>query len=220
MRTVSKLLRDSAVAGLIAMAAAPGALIALSGTAAMAEGKGDRADKAIAEAQGKVDMAAKLPVHGNVADMQAQASAALRDAREAQASGHKEAAINQAMKASEIADRAMAEARTAQADVNASHAADVQAAQQAAMAANDRAAAAEQTAQAAQADAAAARATPPIVVAQAPQPAPTTTEVTTSTSTTAARPAATRHVVKKTVTRRPATAAAATKTTTTVTTRN
>jgi hypothetical protein len=216
MNTMSRFFRDSSVAASIALAAAPGALIVLAAPA-LAEGKGDRADKAIAEAQGKVDIAAKLPTVGDVAHMQADASTALRESREARSAGHKDQAIELAMKASEISDRAVAEAKTAQSQAAATASADVASAQANAADATARAEAAEQAARTAAADAAAARAAPPVIVATAPQP--TTTEVTTTTTKAAPVATATRkRVVRKTTVARPAARAVSETTTTKVTT--
>ncbi len=212
MTSISRFFREPSVAALLALAAAPGALIVLTATPAHAEGKGDRADKAIAEASGKVDIAAKLPTAGAVPQMQADASAALREARELRSSGKKDEAIALAMKASEISDRAVAEAKMAQAQNNAAASADVASAQASAADANARADAAEQAARAASADAAAARAAPPVLIAQAQQP--TTTEVTTTTTKAAPTTARRRTVVRKT-TARPVARVAATETTTT-----
>ncbi|MDO6415524.1 hypothetical protein Q4F19_14125 [Sphingomonas sp. BIUV-7] len=217
MNRINRFFRDTSVAGLIALAATPGILIALTAPA-HAEGKGDRADKAIAEAQGKVDMAAKLPGGGATAQMQADASAALRESREARSSGHKEEAITLAMKGSELSDRAVAEAKTVSAQRAANASADVASAQASAADANARAASAEQAANAASADAAAARAAPPVVIAQAP--APTTTEVTTTTTKAAPSVATKKRVVVRKTTARPAARVAETTTTKVTTSQN
>ena len=81
---------------------------------ALAEGKGDRAQEAIARASGKIDAANKLGVGGEVPGMIARAQAALDTAKEDAASGHKEAAIADANHASQLADTALGVAQKRQ----------------------------------------------------------------------------------------------------------
>src|SRR4051812_4809234 len=96
MRNLTSLTRGVAMA----------ALLALTATPALAEGKGDRAKKAIAEAQGKVDAAAHAT--GDEAPrLKAEAAAALRQARSDFDAGHKEDAIDSANRASMLADSAI-----------------------------------------------------------------------------------------------------------------
>jgi hypothetical protein len=192
------------------------AVLALA-SPAQAEGKGDRAQQAIAAASAKVDTAAKIGAIGDVPHLVAQAEAALRAAKEDVAAGHKSTAIEDANKASMLADTAIGISQKHKAeavqDARADAAAATAAAQDSAAAANARADAAQQAAAASAADAAAARAAPPVIVA----PQPTTTTVSTETVksvNTTARPKKIVRVVKK----RPTTTHVAERTTTTVTT--
>jgi hypothetical protein len=162
------------------------ALLALSATAASAEGKKDRAREAIAAASAKIDAANKVGASGEVPRLQAEAQAALRTAREDLARGHKEEAIGEANHASQLADTAIGlaernheDAARAQRDHAEAAAAS---AQRDAAAANARADSAEHAAADAAASADAARNTPPpapvVIAAPAPPPpppAPTTT---------------------------------------------
>ena len=77
----------------IARGATACAVLALCATPVLAEGKGYRAQQALAMAQGKIDAAAKVNASAEVPDIEAQAEAALRAANEAVAAGHKEEAI-------------------------------------------------------------------------------------------------------------------------------
>lgn len=144
--------------------------------AAMAEGKADRARKAIAEAQGKIEAANKLAPNGEVPNLQAGAVSSLKLAREDLKSGNKDQSIAEAIHAGELADRAIGVSQRMQSAQADQHAADAAAAQQEAASANARAESAEASANAAAADAAAARAQPPVVIA----PAPTVTTETTT----------------------------------------
>ncbi|MBV9842530.1 MAG: hypothetical protein JOY99_13530 [Sphingomonadaceae bacterium] len=174
------------------------ALAALTAAPALAEGKGDRAQKAIAAAQAKIDSINVAGLTGDAPGLQARAKAALAHAREDVSAGDKEAGIRDAISASQLADQAIAAGQRnrdmatqahledAHAAVNAAQdqAADASAradsAQAQAADANARADAAQQAAASAQADAAAARAAPPA----------TTTTVTTvdKTHTSSAAP--------------------------------
>lgn len=174
------------------------ALLALTAAPAMAEGKGDRAKKAIAEAQGKVDAAGTAGAGGDAPRLTVEAQAALRTARDDFAAGHKESAIAAANHASQLADSAIAVSGQRKAQNQADAAATTAAAQQetaaareAADAANTRAASAEQTAASASAEAQALRNTPP--------PAPVTTVVTTTDTTRKVAAASSRSVPKKVV---------------------
>lgn len=179
-------------------AATLAALSMLSASPVAAEGKGDRAKAAVAEAQGKIDALNAMDARGEVPRMSADAMAALRSAQDQLRAGHKDAAIEAAHSASHIADTAIGVAQRERRESNAAAQADAamaaqaqvaaardqaaaaqdQAAdaQQRADAANARAASAEQAASAAAADAAAVR-------ASVQQPA---TSVTTETTRTAA----------------------------------
>jgi len=159
------------------------ALMAIA-TPALA-GDDERAGRAIAEAQGKLDAATNLGTTGEAPELHARAASALRSARENLKRGHEREAFDQANEASTLADLALNRAQQARQNADQAARADAEgavvAAQQQAADANARAAEAQRAAAAAAADAAAARAAPPVVVA-----APTTT-VTTET----VRPAAT-----------------------------
>lgn len=205
MFSAKHLLTGIAAAGVLAMAAA---------SPALAEGKGDRAQQAMAEAQGKIDTAGKLPQVGETAHLEIDAQNALRQAHELVSAGHKEEAIHAALHASELADRATAVSLQQQHAANVDARSNAAAAQSDAAQANARADAAEGAAKAAQADAAAARAQPPVVIAQA---APVATQVTTETTKSTTATPAKAHVVKKVV-RTPAHATTTEKTTTTVAT--
>lgn len=196
------------------------ALLLVSGPALA--GKKDRAQEAIAQAQGKIDAAHKMKVGDTNPAAIARAEASLRMAQERLKSGHKEAAIQAAIESQQFADTAIGHSQArAQADaqMQASSAAE---AQQDAAAANARAAAAEQAAASAASDAQAARAAAavPVVV---PAPAPAATTVTTETVKTVPATVVHRAVpVKRKVVRKtthPARATVVEKTTTTVTNR-
>ena len=92
------------------------ALALLVAGPALAEGKGDRAQEAIARASGKIDAANKVGVGGEVPGMIARAQAALDTAKEDAASGHKEAAIADANNASQLADTALGVAQKRRTD--------------------------------------------------------------------------------------------------------
>jgi hypothetical protein len=157
-------------------------------------GDEERARAAIAEAQGKIDAAARVNAGGVSPDAVASAQASLRLAQEELKSGHEQKAIQAALKSQQFADTAIGRTQQRQdATVNAQAGAVADAQAQAA-AATARAEAAEQAAASAAADAQAARSAPPVVIA----PTPTSTTVTTETVRTA--PAATR---TRTTTRRP-----------------
>ncbi|EQA99811.1 MASP [Sphingobium quisquiliarum P25] len=181
-------------------------------------GDEERALAAIAQAQGKIDAAAKLKASEIDPAVLAKAQASLRLAQERLESGKEQDAIKAAIEAQQFADTAIGQSQArveTDAQVQASTAA---AAQQDAAAANARADAAERAAAAAAADARAARA-----AAVAP-PEPAATTVTTETvktapaTTTRKTTSATRKAVRKT-TSAPARATVVEKTTTTVTNR-
>lgn len=188
----------------VSVAAMSAALI--FSTPAIAAGKHERAQAAIAEARAKIDASAKIGASTQSPRLQADAQAALRSAEERLARGDKDEAIAAAHRASQLADTALGEAqraRTMNAQAATANARDAAAdAQAQAAAANARANAAEQAAVNAQADAAIARATPAPIVMVAP-PAPPTTTVTTEVVKTAPvatpRPVAKRKVVRRTV---------------------
>ncbi len=195
-------------------------LLALATTPAMA-GKEDRAKRAIAEAQGKVDAAEKAGTGADAPGLIAEANAALRAAREDIAADHKTAAIQAASQASLLADRAIGVSNRNRVDAEAAARADAAAATvaaqnnasisaQSAQDANIRAAAAEQSAAVAKAQVEVLRSAPPPVAAVV-----TTTETTRTAS--AARPATKKKIVRRTIPARPATRAATTQKTTTTT---
>lgn len=178
-------------------------------------GDEERALAAIAQAQGKIDAAAKLKASDFDPAILAKAQASLRLAQEQLKSGKEQGAIKAAVEAQQFADTAIGRSQ-ARVETDAQiQASTTAAAQQDAAAANARADAAERAAASAAADAQAARA------AAAVAPVPATTTVTTETVKTA--PAATvrkaapakRKVVRKTTTA-PARSSVVERTTTTV----
>ena len=221
MRSVTMFMRGAALS----------ALLMVSATPALALSKTNLARTAIAEAEGKIAAANRAGVAGEAPHMTAQAEALLRDARAGLARGHKDRAIAEAHRASELADTAIGEAQRARADadtaqrVNAESAAaaareDAAAANARADAANARANTAEQAAASAANDAAAARAA---AEATPPAPAPITTVTTETVKQVATTPRTVTHrrIVRHT-THHPATRTARVteKTTTTVKTGN
>jgi hypothetical protein len=156
---------------------------------AYAEGKADRARQAIAEAQTKIETAESMGTSTAQPAQTAEANAALAHAKENLAAGHKPEAIEDAIRASALADTALglmqkhaqqhSEAVQAQAhaDSTAQAQATVDAAHQQADMANDRAARAENSAAASANDAAFARNA--AAAAQAQQPTQVQTTVTT-----------------------------------------
>lgn len=153
--------------------------LALIAGPALAEGKTDRARAAIAEARGKVETLGTINAAGDVPRLVAQAQAALRTAEDDLKGSHKEQAIADAHRASELADTAIGLSQKQQAQSQAADVAAAAATERQAADANARAAAAEQAADAAAADAAAAR-----TAAATPAPAPAPQPVTVTTETT------------------------------------
>lgn len=205
--------RKSMIAPLLAASA-----MALTVTPAHA-GKADRAREAIAAAEAKIHTAETMGAATEMPERNAAARAALARAKENLSASNKSTAINDAIHAGALADATIGELQrrkeAAVADANASRDADVTAAQQQAVAAqnqaadaNARAASAENSAARSAAEAQAAR------IAAQSQPAAVETTVTTSNAT-APRKAA-RTVTRKTTTTRTAPPATATTTTTTV----
>ena len=202
------------------------ALLLLS-SPAMAESQKDQARRAIAEATGKIDAAIKVGTGGGALELQNQAQASLRTAREDLAAGDKAQAIVDAHHASMLADSAIAEAQRSRLATENAQRSNTEALTSAALqetaAANARADAAQQSAAIANADAANARATPAPVIIMAPAPvAPTTTVTTETTKSVRAVPARTvRRRVTHRVVHRHVTAPhiVTEKTTTTVTTK-
>jgi hypothetical protein len=189
-----------------------------------AAGKSDRAREAIAAAEAKVHTAETLGASADSPREAADARASLAIAQEDFKSGHKEDAIQAAIRASALADtaigmserhkqaavaqaregqRATAEAARDQVVAAKDQAASAQdqaaAAQQQAADANARAQTAEQAAASSAADAAAAR-NAAVLAAQTPPPAPQV-ETTTTTSHATAGHRTTRKVVHHTTTR-------------------
>ncbi len=204
----------------LALGLAASACMTMS-TAASAEGKTDRARKAIAAAQAKIDAANIVGAAGDAPRLHAQAVSTLHTAQDELNHHAKDDAFRDATRASELADQALA---ASQSERNAAQQAATADAQRQAEDANSRAASAQAAAAAATADAAAARSAPPVIVqtpAPAPAPAAETTVTTTSTDQ-AATPATTVAPIRKRVVRRKATSharPATHRTTTTVTTR-
>ena len=155
--------------GLFARGACITALMLVSATPALAAGKHERAEAAIARAAAKIDAANKIGATGEVPGMVARAQAELAAAREDLHRGDKTEAFDRANHAGMVADTALGEAHRAQtaaardatdaavAGRNDAEAA-ASAAQDAAVDANDRAHAAEMRANSAQAAAASAEA--------------------------------------------------------------
>jgi hypothetical protein len=195
MRNMSNLGRGVALAALLAVTASP----------ALAEGKGDRAQKAIAEARGKVDAAERAGTTGDVPGLTARANAALRAAEEDVREGHKVAAIQAANRASELADTAIGVSNKqrddTQAAMNADAAARTDAARQQAAAAQDAAAAANARADTAQQQAAAAQAQADALRNQPPVATVTTTETTKHVASAAPTHRVVRRVITHPVTR-------------------
>lgn len=210
MRSIHNFARSVALSGLLLAAASP----------AFA-GEKDRARQSITEADAKIAAALQAGAAGESASLSTEAQASLREAREQLGRGHERQAINAALKASELADRALAESQKTQSATNAAVQAETQAAvgaaQADAAAANARAEAAQQAAQQAAADAAAARNAPPVVIAT-PAPAPAETTVTTSTQTSGATVTSGSGTVRKTPVRKRTTTTRTTRTTPKVTT--
>lgn len=205
--------RKSMIAPLLAASA-----MALTVTPAHA-GKADRAREAIAAAEAKIHTAETMGAASEMPERNAAARAALARAKENLSASNKSTAINDAIHASALADATIGELQrrkdAAVADANASRDADVSAAQQQAVAAqnqaadaNARAASAENSAARSAAEAQAAR------VAAQSQPAQVETTVTTQQPAAAAPRKAVRTVTRKTTTR--AVPAPTTTTTTTV----
>lgn len=180
-------------------------------TPAMAEGKADRAKKAIAVAEAKISAADTAGADTLLAVDQAKAKQALAAAREDLSAGRKEEAIETANHAAMIADANLGQAQRMKAEhtaarveaaktdaaiaqAQASEATQQAAAQQVA-AANERAANAEQAAQAAQQEAMAARASAQAAMEQ--KAAVETTVTTQNTGRVAARKVVRTRVVKK-----------------------
>jgi hypothetical protein len=206
MRNLSNLGRGVALA----------ALLAISATPAFA-GKEDRAKRAIAEAQGKIDAAEKAGTGGEAPGIIAQANSALRTAKEDLAADHNTSAIQAANRASTLADTAIGvankqriESEQAQRDNTAAAQLDASASAQEAAAAQARANAAEQAAATATAQAEALRNAPPVTAVV------TTTETTKQASSSSAS-APKKKVVRKTVARPAAARSATTEKTTTTT---
>lgn len=186
--------------------------VAWSGPA-MAEGKADRAKKAIAVAEAKISAADTAGADTLLAVDQAKAKQALADAREDLSAGRKEEAIETANQAAMIADANLGQAQRMKAERTAARVeaaktdaaiaqqqaseASQQAAAQQVAAVNERAANAEQTAQAAQQDAAAARANAQAALDQ--KAAVETTVTTQNTGRVAAKKVVKTRVAKKPV---------------------
>lgn len=180
-------------------------------------GDEERALAAIAQAQGKIDAAAKLKASEIDPAVLAKAQASLRLAQERLESGKEQDAIKAAIEAQQFADTAIGQSQ-ARVETDAQVQASTAAAQQDAAAANARADAAERAAAAAAADARAARAA--AVAPAEPAATTVTTETVKTAPATATRKttSATRKAVRKT-TSAPARATVVEKTTTTVTNR-
>lgn len=213
------MLRKTIFASLLASSA----MVLALATPAAANKTSDRAREAIAAAEAKIHSAETVGGSTAAPHNTAEARAALAVAKEDFASGHKDAAIQDAIRASALADTAIgisqqhkddavASAQDAQkASVDAARD-QVSSAQQQAVAAQQRAAdasaradTAQQSAAASAADAAAARNAAAIAVAQTPPATQVETTVTTQQPAIihhATRTRAMRHSTRTKVTRR------------------
>ena len=202
----------STIRGLLAASA-----LVLTATPAFA-GDEERALAAIAQAQGKINAAQRLPAtNPTTPELLAKAQASLRLAQESYKSGKEQAAIKSAVEAQQFADTMIGETQqhaNMDAQVQAQATVDAQAE---ASAANARADAAEQAAASAAADAQAAR---NAAAWAASKPATTTVTTETVKAAPAARSSSAKRIVRKTTTTAPARTASAERTTTTVTTQN
>lgn len=192
---------------IVAPLLAASAMIAGFSAPAHAEGKADRARKAIAAAEAKIDTADQLGTAEFRPGETAQAKAALAHAKENLSAGHKPEAIDDAIHAQALADTAIGMMQKHQAQVadrQAAHTAaalaDAQGqavqAQSQVDAANARADMAAAAAQSSAAEAASARQAAALAVANQQPPAPTTVQTTVTTQ------GATKARVKKTTVKR------------------
>src|SRR4051812_29491132 len=116
MSSIKKFAQSVALSGLLLTAATP----------AFA-GEKDRARQSIAEADAKIAASLQTGGAAEASSLPTEAQASLREAKEQLGRGHERQAINAAMKASELADRAMAEAQKTQGAANAAVQAQTQA---------------------------------------------------------------------------------------------
>lgn len=214
------MLRKTLFAPLLAASA-----MALTVTPADA-GKADRARQAIAAAAAKIHTAETMGAATELPERNAEARAALAEAREKLNAGKKSTSIDRAIRASALADATIGELQRrkdmAIADANAAREADVSVAQQQAAAAHDQAAAAQDQAVDANARAAAAErsAAASAAEAQAARLAtqqPAQVETTVTTQQPAPRRASRQVTRKVTTTRRTVRTAPAPAVTTTTT---
>ena len=182
--------------------------------AASAEGKTDQAEKAIAAAKAKIDAVNIVGAAGDAPRLYAEAVRELHIAQDELRRHAKVSALQDATRASELADQALAASQRTRTNDQRSA---TQAAQDQAARANDRAADAQAATARAQAEAAAARATPPVIV-QTPAPAPATTTVSTTTTEEHTAAPMHRRIVHRTAHRRSHSTRHTVRTTATVTT--
>jgi hypothetical protein len=188
--------------------------MALSTATPALANKADRAREAIAAAQAKVNTADSLGATAGLPHEAADAKAELNTARESLADGHTRDAVNEAIRASAMADTAIGvmqrRHQEAAAATQAQSAEAVSAAQQQAAEANARADAAEQSAANSAAEAANARNEAAAAAAQNPA------EVETNVTTSSPSHQVTHHVIRRTTRRSVVTAPAQTTTSTTI----
>jgi hypothetical protein len=196
--------RKSMIAPLLAASA-----MALTVTPAYA-GKADRAREAIAAAEAKIHTAETMGATSELPREAADARASLAMAKEKLSDGHKSEAIEEAIRAQQLADTALGVIQHRHDQAMAAHSQDVATAQQQAAEANQRANMAQQQAANSAADAAAAR-----DAAIAAQNQPAQVETTVTTRQPAARTSH-RTAVRRTTTTRRTVVAPSTTTTTTV----
>jgi hypothetical protein len=160
--------------------------LALVSVQANAEGKGDRAQQAIAAAQAKVDVAKSMGGSTELPHGVAEADAALNTAKEEASAGNKEEAIHDAIHAQSLADTSIGEMQkrkdAAMADQQQAAAAQNEAAQQQVAAAQNQAADANARAGAAEQSAAQSAQAAQTAADAANRPAQVQTTVTTHES--------------------------------------
>ncbi|AQR73428.1 hypothetical protein [Sphingomonas sp. LM7] len=201
----------------------------LTATPSLAQSRIDRARTAVAEATAKVEAAERAGATTHASDTMARAQESLRVARDQLARDHRDSTINEARRASALADQALDQAesnKTAQASNEreqrlAAEAAASAAAQDAAAEREQRAAAenaavqAQNQAAAASQQAATAQQAATLAAAEAAAARESSTTITTTTSAPAARSYSSKKTTVKRTTRKPGTAAAPRTTTTT-----
>lgn len=164
-------------------------------------GKADRAREAIAAADAKIHTAESMGAASEMPQQTADARAALATAKEKLSAGHKSRSINEAIRASSLADAAIGEMQRRQertiADERQARTDSVAAAQQQTALAQQQAASAQQSAAISAGEATAAR-NQAIVAAQLPPAQVQTTVTTQQPAGVGTRPATTTSVTRST----------------------